>query len=49
MNLFGTKDDIDWLNMHNNMIDKKIKAEWSKQSQIVIELMIQERDKHKVA
>ena len=27
----------------------KIKAEWSKQSQIVIELMLEERDKHKVA
>jgi len=23
LNLFGTKDDIDWLNMHNNMIDKR--------------------------
>jgi len=23
MNLFGTKDDIDWLHMHENMIDNK--------------------------
>lgn len=28
---------------------EKIKAEWSKQSQIVIELMLEERDKNKVA
>jgi len=23
IDLFGTKDDIDWLNMHNDMIDKR--------------------------
>jgi len=27
MNLFGTQDDIDWLNMHNNMISKGEKNE----------------------
>ena len=47
---------MDRLNKRLDKIDaeyeakiEKIKAEWSKQSQIVIELMIQERDKHKVA
>jgi hypothetical protein len=23
MNLFNQQDDIDWLNMHNDMIDKR--------------------------
>ena len=27
MNLFGSKDDIDWLNMHNDMIRKGEKKE----------------------
>ena len=57
--LKNKENNMSKMNRLNKRLDKidaeyeakieKIKAEWSKQSQIVIELMIQERDKHKVA